>query len=76
MILVQIFFASLVIVPIVWGVVNLFKYKGLTTPKVAINYPTMINSAVFFALAYNIIIFLQEVFIVLCKKSLGLQSFL
>lgn len=76
MILVQIVFASLVIVPIVWGIVNLFKYKGLTAPKFAIRYPTMINSAVFFALAFNIIFFLQEVFLVLGKKALGLQSFL
>jgi len=76
MILVQIVFASLVIGPIVWGVVNWFKYKGLTAPKVAIHYPTMINSAVFFALAFNIIFFLQEVFLVLGKKALGLQSFL
>ncbi|MBT8300846.1 MAG: hypothetical protein KJO63_05910 [Maribacter sp.] len=76
MVLVQIIFASLIIGPIVWGVVNWFKYKGLTAPKVAIHYPTMINSAVFFALAFNIIFFLQEVFLVLGKKALGLQSFL
>ena len=76
MILVQIFFASLIIGPIVWGIVNWLKYKGLNAPKVAIHYPTMINSAVFFALAFNIIFFLQEVFLVLGKKALGLQSFL
>ena len=76
MIIVRIFFAALVIGPILWGIINLFKYKGVTTPKVAINYGTMINSAVFFALAFNIIFFLQEVFLVLGKKVLGLQSFL
>ena len=76
MILVQVFFASLLIGPIVWGVRNWFKYKGIAAPNVTINYATMINSAVFFALAFNIIFFLQEVFLVLGKKAIGLQSFL
>ena len=74
MLLVRIVFASLIVGPIIWGLINWFKYKGLTAPKVAIQYPTMVNSAVFFALAFNIIFFLQEVFLVLGKKALGLQS--
>jgi len=76
MILVQIVFASLVIVPIVWGIFNWYKNKGLATAEFAIKYPTIINSAVFFALAFNIIFFLQEVFLVLGKKAIGLRSFL
>ena len=76
MILVQVFFALLLIGPVLWGARNWFIYKGITAPKVTINYATMINSAVFFALAFNIIFFLQEVFLVLGKKALGLQSFL
>ena len=75
-ILAQVFFAMLVIGPILWGILNWIKYKRIDAPKVAINYATMINSAVFFALAFNIIFFLQEVFLVLGKKALGLQSFL
>ena len=69
MILVRVFFAMLVIGPILWGILNWFKYKGTAAPKVAINYATIINSAVFFALAFNIIFFLQEVFLVLGKKA-------
>ena len=76
MILVQVIFAMLVIGPILWGILNWFKYKRIAAPKITINYATMINSAVFFALAFNIIFFLQEVFLVLGKKALGLQSFL
>ena len=76
MILVQVIFASLLIVPMLWGIVNWYKYKGVAAPKIAIKYPAMINSAVFFALAFNIIFFLQEVFLVLGKKALGLQAFL
>jgi hypothetical protein len=36
----------------------------------------MINSAVLYALAFNIIFFLQELFLVLGKKALGLETFL
>lgn len=76
MILVQVFFAILLTGPILWGVYNWFKFKGTSAPKVASNYATLINSAVLFALAFNIIFFIQEVFLVLGKKALGLRSFL
>ncbi|WP_147296630.1 hypothetical protein [Flagellimonas nanhaiensis] len=36
----------------------------------------MVNSAVLYALTYNLIFFLQEVFLVLGKKVLGLESYL
>jgi hypothetical protein len=36
----------------------------------------MINSAVLYALAFNLIFFLQELFLVLGKKALGLKAFL
>ena len=74
MIFVQIVFASLVAIPILWGLVNWYKYKGVGRPKIVFKYSTMINSAVFFALAFNIIFFLQEVFLVLGKKAIGLKS--
>ena len=36
----------------------------------------MINSAVLYALAFNLIFFLQELFLGLGKKALGLEAFL
>ena len=76
MILVQVFFAGLLLGPIIWGVLNWYRYKGTSVPKVVSGYTIMINSAVLFALAFNLIFFLQEVFLVLGKKALGLQAFL
>jgi len=76
MIIVQIFFAILLLVPIVWGARNWVKYKGISIPEGIANYPTLINSAVLYALAFNLIFFLQELFLVLGKKALGLQAFL
>jgi hypothetical protein len=52
------------------------KYKGFSTPTDKSNYTTMINSAVLYALAFNLIFFLQELFLVLGKKALGLNAFL
>ena len=76
MILVQIFFAILLLGPILWGWRNRVKYKGPSVPKNIVNYTTMINSAVLYALAFNLIFFLQELFLVLGKKALGLEAFL
>ena len=76
MILVQLFFAALLVGPIIWGLSNRVKYKGPSAPKDRSNFTVMINSAVLYALAFNIIFFLQELFLVLGKKALGLQTFL
>ena len=76
MIMVQIFFAALILGPIIWGLLNRAKYKGVSYPKDIANYTTMINSAVLYALAFNLIFFLQELFLVLGKKALGLKSIL
>jgi len=76
MILVQIFITILLIGPLVWGCRNWVKYRGTSAPKNKTNYTTMINSAVLYALAFNIIFFLQELFLVLGKKALGLKAFL
>ena len=72
----QIFFAILLAGPIVWGVYNTVKYKSLAPPKGIVKKATLINSAIFYALAYNIIFFLQELFLTLGKKILGLKSIL
>jgi len=76
MIIVQIFFAILVLGPLLWGVLNRSKYKSVSSPKNITNYTSIINSAVLYALAFNIIFFLQELFLVLGKNALGLKSFL
>ena len=76
MIVAQILFAMLLVGPIVWGVYNVFKYKGLPPAQGMVKRATIINSAIFYALAYNLIFFLQELFLVLGKKALGLKSFL
>ncbi|MGX1929038.1 hypothetical protein [Flagellimonas sp. 2504JD4-2] len=76
MIIVQVFFAALMVVPILWGVFNWTKYKGISTPKGITTIKTLINSAVLYALAYNLVFFLQEVFLVLGKKALGLKAYL
>lgn len=76
MILVQLFFALLLLGPILWGIRNWMKYRSIPTSKTKASYATMVNSAVFYALAFNIIFFLQEVFLVMGKKALGLKSFL
>jgi len=74
--LVQIFIAALLTGPVIWGIYNVIKYKSFPPAKGLVKRATLINSAIFYALAYNIIFFLQELFLVLGKKTLGLRSFL
>ena len=74
--LVEIFLGFLLLGPVVWTIYNKVKYKELFSPKGIANYAVIINSAVMYALAFNIIFFLQEVFLVLGKKILGLKAFL
>ncbi len=76
MIIVQLFFAAHLLGPILWGAYNYSKYRGDSAPKGIADYTTMINSSVLYALAFNLIFFLQELFLVLGKKLLGLQAFL
>ncbi len=76
MVLAQFFLAVLLAGPIVWGVLNWLKYGRNSAPKLPVNYITLINSAVLYALAFNVIFFLQELFLVLGKKALGLKAFL
>lgn len=76
MTIIQVFFATLFLAPIVWGALYWVKYKSVSSPKIIVNYSSLINSAVLYALAFNIIFFLQELFLVLGKNALGLKSFL
>lgn len=74
--LVQTSMSLLLLVPIIWGVINLFKFKGIDSPQGIVSHRIIINSAILYALAFNIIYFLQELFLVLGKKALGLKAFL
>ena len=74
--LAQIFFVSLLAGPIAWGMYNLFKYRDLASPGGIIKKATVINSAFLYALAYNLIFFVQELFLTLGKRALGLKTFL
>jgi len=76
MMIIQIFFAALLVGPIIWGAYNVNKYRSLPSVTGKVKMATIINSAISYALAYNLIFFLQELFLVLGKKALGLKSFL
>jgi hypothetical protein len=76
MILIKTLLAFLIAVPIIWGFFNWFRYKEHPVPRGTANYTTLINSAVLYALAFNLIFFFQELFLVLGKKAIGLRSFL
>ena len=72
-------FMVLMIGPVVlaaWGYVK-WKKKPISQPDKKWNVvPTIINSSVLYALAYNIIYFIQELFLALGKKWIGLKAYL
>ena len=67
----------LLIIPIFWGIYGFLKSRGEIKRK--ISYPSLaiiFNSAVLYALAFNIIFFIQELFLALGKRWLGLKAVL
>lgn len=67
----------LLLIPVLWGLYGFIKKRG--TSKNKINYPgfaLIINSALLYALAFNIIFFIQELFLALGKRWLGLKAVL
>ena len=76
MILARIFFSLFVLIPIVLGIRNLVRFKSVAIDQKQKLYRVAINSAVLYAIAYNLIFFVQELFLVLGKKSLGLTAYL
>lgn len=76
MILVRIFFSFLILGPIVLGLLNFRKNRKVIVPQKTTHHVALINSAVLYALAYNVIFFLQELFLVFGKKALGLKAYL
>ncbi len=69
----------LLIIPIIWGLVGYFKVLSKSTRGIehaGYKWPLIINSAVLYALAFNLIFFIQELFLALGKKWLGLKAYL
>jgi len=67
----------LLIIPILWGISGFIKSRKEL--KRRISYPSfaiIINSAVLYALAFNVIFFIQELFLALGKRWLGLKAVL
>jgi hypothetical protein len=67
----------LLVIPILWGIYGFITTKGQSKNK--ISYPgftLIINSAILYALAFNIIFFIQELFLALGKRWLGLKAIL
>jgi hypothetical protein len=59
----------LLVIPLIWGIYGSIKTRKET--KLKISYPgfaTIINSAMLYALAFNLIFFIQELFLALGKK--------
>ena len=71
---------SLLVIPVMWGLYGYFKTRKETihseVGKPANSWRLIINSAVLYALAFNIIFFIQELFLALGKKWLGLKAYL
>jgi hypothetical protein len=67
----------LLFIPVLWGLYGFIKTKKAAKNKIA--YPgiaLIINSAVLYALAFNLIFFIQEFFLALGKRWLGLKAVL
>jgi len=67
----------LLLIPVFWGIYGFIRTRGQS--KIKVSYPAFvltINSAVLYALAFNIIFFIQELFLALGKRWLGLKAVL
>jgi hypothetical protein len=70
---------SLLIIPVAWGIYGYFKTRKNTKQpfeRAGSSLPLIINSAVLYALAFNLIFFIQELFLAWGKKWLGLKAYL
>jgi hypothetical protein len=70
---------SLLVVPVIWGLygyVTTRKDTKQTIENTGSSWPLIINSAVLYALAFNLIFFIQELFLALGKRWLGLKAVL
>jgi len=72
---------ALLVVPVIWGIYGYFKTRSVnnipsTSHSAQSAWPLIINSAVLYALAFNLIFFVQELFLALGKRWLGLKAYL
>ncbi len=70
---------SLLVIPVFWGLYGYFRTrKEVKQPleKKGSTLALIVNSAVLYALAFNIIFFIQELFLALGKRWLGLKAYL
>ncbi len=71
---------ALLLVPLIWGLYGFFKTRGEAKNILNADRKStgvlIINSAVLYALAFNIIFFIQELFLALGKRWLGLKAIL
>ena len=70
---------SLLLVPLAWGIYGYVKTRKGPTLDIKSKtgaLPAIINSGVLYALAFNIIFFIQELFLALGKRWLGLKAYL
>ena len=69
---------SLLLIPLIWGLYGFFKTRREEKSILSIQETSpafvIINSAVLYALAFNVIFFIQELFLALGKRWLGLQA--
>jgi len=68
----------LLLVPLVWGLYGYFKTRNSPGKALPADQSSstnlIINSAVLYALAFNVIFFIQELFLALGKRWLGLKA--
>jgi len=64
------------VIPIIWGIYGYYKSRGdnNNNGRQDIHGSLVLNSAVAYALAFNIIFFIQELFLALGKSWLGLEA--
>jgi len=70
---------TLLLIPLIWGLYGFFKTRGKEKDDLALETKpgfVILNSAVLYALAFNIIFFIQELFLALGKRWLGLKAML
>jgi hypothetical protein len=72
---------TLLIIPLLWGLYGWLRTRYQRGHSSAPHnrssaWPLVINSAVLYALAFNIIFFIQELFLALGKRWLGLKAYL
>jgi hypothetical protein len=69
---------TLLLIPLIWGIYGYLRTRSEVKNDLPVNGPSprfvIINSAVLYALAFNIIFFIQELFLALGKRWLGLKA--